>query len=103
MQLDEATKEKGDVIISSPGFMPAAIMAKCKPAVPLETAQAYLVPTFSAKLFSNALYCGPKLKFPEFKTFSTPRFSSRPKYGLAMGYVFIGVLAKLNISKFRHR
>ena len=37
MQLAEATKEKGVVMTSSPGAMPAAIMAAWRPAVPEET------------------------------------------------------------------
>ena len=36
----EATNENGVVITSSPAFTPAARSARCRPAVPLETAEA---------------------------------------------------------------
>lgn len=44
----------GEVINDIPGPTPAAIAARCNPALPLETATAYLAPTYSATASSNA-------------------------------------------------
>ena len=49
----DATNEYGLVMTSSPGPQPAVIAATCRPAVPLETATACLVPTNDAKSCSN--------------------------------------------------
>ena len=43
----------GDVIILSPFLIPKAKVDKCKPAVALETATAYLDPTYLHISFSN--------------------------------------------------
>ena len=44
----EATNEMGEVTTFEPFGFPKARWAKCKPAVALETATAYLAPTYLA-------------------------------------------------------
>ena len=62
MQLADAAKVIGVVITSSPGRISAAEQAACKAAVPLETATAYLQPTYSATACSNCSTFGPVVR-----------------------------------------
>ena len=48
MQFEEATKDIGEVAISDSSGNSSANTARCKPAVALETATAYLAPTYLA-------------------------------------------------------
>src|SRR5450432_4022036 len=59
MQLVEATNENGVVITSSPGPIPAAIIAQCNPVVPDETPMPNRRPDNSAHAFSNSTILGP--------------------------------------------
>ena len=58
-QFAEAAKVIGVVITRSPSLSPKARTAKCKPAVALLTAIAYLQPIYSENLFSKVLTTGP--------------------------------------------
>ena len=71
MVLPEATNVNGEVMTSSPAFIPAAMSERCSPAVPLDTAHAYFTPSFFANAFSNRSIKGPILKMPERSTCST--------------------------------
>src|SRR3989344_6280287 len=55
-----ATKVRSGIITSSPFFIPKDANAKCKPVVPLETANAYFVPINEANLSSNRVMNSPK-------------------------------------------
>ena len=55
----EATNEIGEVTTFEPFGFPKARWAKCKPAVALETATAYLAPTYLATDSSNLLISIP--------------------------------------------
>src|SRR3954452_10403740 len=83
--LAEATNENGDVITSSPSETPTARRARCRPAVPDETAEACRAPRRSAKAASNAGTCGPRESWPERSTPSTAASSSGPMTGRARG------------------
>ena len=90
--LAEATNENGLVITSSPRFTPTARSARCRPAVPLETALAYkesppTPPTRRANACSNSPTFGPSESSPERSTSSTARSSSTPSVGRASGIV----------------
>ena len=62
MQFAEAANVIGVVITLSPLFRFKARIDKCKPAVALLTATAYLEPTYSANFFSNSFIKGPWVK-----------------------------------------
>src|SRR3989338_9640326 len=64
-QLAEAVKVRVGTMTSSPGPMPAAKQAAWRAAVPLETAVAYLAPTFWAIFDSNDSIVGPWVIQPE--------------------------------------
>src|SRR5438128_6205213 len=80
-QLAEATNEKGEVIASSPGPRPARRAARWSPAVPLETAAAYLAPTRSANAASKRSIHGPSESRPERSTSMTSSSSRSSRYG----------------------
>src|SRR3989344_1505295 len=98
IQLADATKENGVVITSSPRPMPAATMARCRPAVPLETVQAYFVPIFFANFFSNSTYFGPKLRWSVHKTLRIAFLPESAIHGFAIGYFFIKTVYNLGYS-----
>src|SRR5438105_1969406 len=83
--LAEATKENGLVITSSPSRTPAARSARCRPAVPLDTALASLAPTRAANARSNCMVHGPSDRRPERSTSTTARSSASPSAGRASG------------------
>ncbi len=71
IELALATNENGDVITSSPSETPTARSARCKAAVPDETALAYGAPTRAANASSNAGTRGPSERCRERSTSST--------------------------------
>ncbi len=83
--LAEATNDSGLVTTSSPASTPTARNARCNPAVPLLTAQAYGAPTRAANMRSNSASFGPSESCPERSTSSTARSSASPSTGLARG------------------
>src|SRR3954466_14796373 len=83
--LEEATKENGDVMTSSPAPTPAARSARCRPAVPLDTALACATPRRAAKRRSNSGTRGPSDSWPERRTSRTARSSASPMTGRASG------------------
>jgi hypothetical protein len=54
MQFADATNEKGVVITRSPASTPAAITARCRPAVPLDTPMPRRAPAKRATRRSNS-------------------------------------------------
>jgi hypothetical protein len=83
--LAEATNEKGDVTTSSPSETPAARSARCRPAVPLDTALACVAPTRVPNADSNSSTRGPRDRRPERRTSSTAVSSASPMSGRASG------------------
>ena len=81
MQFADATKLVGEVITSSPGPTPASSAARCRPAVPLETAVAWRVPTNDAKSLSKRRRNGPSPSVPERRASSTSSSSRAPTSG----------------------
>ena len=76
MQFEEATKEKGVVITSSPLLIPKAFIIKCNALVPEFTATAYFTPTKNATKFSNSFSLGPNANFGLCNTFTTALISN---------------------------
>ena len=81
MQFADATKLVGVVITSSPLSMPAIRTARCRPAVPLETAVACAVPVNAAKSRSKRRRNGPSPSVPERRASSTSSSSRTPTSG----------------------
>src|SRR5439155_19891474 len=81
----EATNEKGLVRTSSPSLTPAARTARCRPAVPLDTALAKPAPTRAANACSNCSVRGPSDGRPERRTAIAARSSAWPRTGRASG------------------
>ena len=73
------------MITSSPSVTPTARKARCKAAVPDETAEAKGAPTREAKAASKAGTRGPSERCRERSTSMTARSSSSPRTGLASG------------------
>ena len=69
---------KVGIITSSPGPIPKASIAISKAAVPLDTATAYFLSTFSAKVFSNLLTKGPSEEIHPVSIHSLRYFFSFP-------------------------
>src|SRR6267378_6470148 len=68
----------GVVMTSSPGWTPAAIKAKERPAVAEDTAKPYSVPQYAANSRSNCCTLAPQEGALAFITSSTAAFSSSP-------------------------
>ncbi len=81
----DATNENGLVTTSSPSPTPTARRARCRPAVPLLTAQACGAPTRAANRRSNSARRGPSDNCPERSTSITARSSASPSTGRASG------------------
>ena len=72
-------------ITSSPGPIPSAASATCRPAVHELTATAYDVPTKSANCRSNAFVLGPVVSQPEASVSTTSPISASLMSGLLNG------------------
>src|ERR687895_2999583 len=84
-QLAEATNENGEVTTSSPGWMPAARTARCRPAVPLETPDTGRPPRRADSACSKAGSRGPSERRPERSVSRTRVSSAGPMLGRASG------------------
>src|SRR5574341_1321612 len=91
MELTVATKVRLGTITSSPGRTPAPKRAKCKAAVPLDTARACFTPTNLAKRFSNSEVTSPMESQRDFRTRLTA-FSSTEEISMSerRTFQFIG-------------
>src|SRR3989338_2430321 len=95
MELAEAIKVNGVVIISSPGFNPRARTAACSAVVPFDAVIVCLDLLYSENFSSNSFTFGPEARMPDLRTDSTDLISSSPIMGLA---IFIIRHSTLKIS-----
>src|ERR671914_936320 len=84
-QLAEATNENGEVTTSSPGWMPAARTARCRPPVPLETPDTGRPPRRAESACSKAGSRGPSERRRERSVSRTRVSSAGPMLGRASG------------------
>ena len=92
MTLLVATQDRGVVITSSPGPMPAIRKATSMVQVPELKARTGLPPTYAESCASNALTCGPEVIQPERSTSATPRMVSSSMLGRVKGRKLLTVL-----------
>ena len=84
-QLAEATKLNGLVTTSSPAFQPRLRTARCRAAVPLDTAAAPRAPSQAANSRSKRSSIGPRDRRPERSTPTISSSSRVPTSGRASG------------------